>query len=216
MKINVYSIVWNAEVLLPYFLRHYSQFADRIFIVDDHSTDKTAKIAKSHPMVTYIPYGFDGLNEDEFNDTFYSLYKENPSDWAMCVDQDEFVYKPRLEGLEGVLATRGYTMVSNHLPTTLNQIYDELKMGFRTPSWDKPIIFDPKLDVKFGDGRHTVNLPATQTNIKLLHYKYLSVDNYLEHNLVGYRRIAGMGAEERAYRIERGLSNFEKKLVKVI
>jgi hypothetical protein len=107
-------------------------------------------------------------------------------------------------------------MVSDHIPTTLNQIYDELKMGFRTPSWDKPIIFDPKLDVKFGDGRHTVNLPTTQTDIKLLHYKYLSVDNYLEHNMVGYRRIKGMDAEQRAYRIERGLSNFEKKLVKVV
>jgi len=73
--LSVYTICWNNEFILPHFLEHYSQFADRIFIIDDHSTDLTAEIAKAHPMVTYSLYGFSGLNEDEFNDTFYSFYK---------------------------------------------------------------------------------------------------------------------------------------------
>lgn len=34
MKIDVFSIMRNEEDLLPYFLRHYETFADRIFIFD--------------------------------------------------------------------------------------------------------------------------------------------------------------------------------------
>ncbi len=214
--INVYSIVWNAEELMPYFLYHYETFADNIFIIDDHSTDLTAKIAQAHPKVVYIPYEYTGLNEDQFNDTFYDLYKHNPSDWAMVVDQDEFVIRPKLKGKCGVLGTKGYTMVSDHLPNHNGQIYDELNMGFRTPKWDKPIIFEPYLNVRFGDGRHTVNFPVEKTNIKLLHYKYLSPEYYFDHNSEGYFRIDGMTKKQWVYRLEKGMTNFDKELEKVI
>ena len=56
MTIHVYNIVHNEEFLLPYYLRHYEQFADKIFIFDDESTDRTAEIAKAHPKVTYLKY----------------------------------------------------------------------------------------------------------------------------------------------------------------
>ena len=59
MKIHVYSIVRNDRYILPYFLRHYSTFADRIFIIDDHSTDDTAEIAKANPKVTLLPFEYD-------------------------------------------------------------------------------------------------------------------------------------------------------------
>jgi hypothetical protein len=215
MKINVYSIMWNAEMILPYFLRHYSQFANRIFIVDDHSTDQTAQIAKDHPMVTYLPHDGKGLNEDVFNQTFYELYRTNPSDLAIVADQDEFVMEPTMTE-SGVYSCEGYTMVSKHLPSTDGQIYDELKEGFRTPSWDKPIIFDPKLDVRFGDGRHSVNLPVVKSTTKLLHYKYPSKGYYLSHNMTGYHRIDGMDGDQWSYRLKRGLDNFNKELEIVV
>lgn len=216
MKINIYSIMWNAETILPYWLRHYETFANKIFIVDDHSADRTAEIAKEHPLVEYMPYKYTGLKETEFNKTFYDLYNSNESDWAIVADQDEFVMNPSLWQMSGVLATEGYTMVSNQLPSGNKQIYDELKMGFRTPSWDKPIIFQPSKDIMFGDGRHTVNQPSTKTDIKLLHYKYLSPEYYFDHNSEGYRRIYGMDATQRDYRLSRGLQNFSKKLEKII
>src|SRR3990167_4792623 len=91
MRINVFSIMYNEEFMLPHFLKHYEKFADRIFIIDDHSTDRTAEIAKAHPKVEYSVYEHEGLNEQEFNDTFYKFYKANPSDWAVVVDCDEFL-----------------------------------------------------------------------------------------------------------------------------
>ena len=66
MKIDVYSIVRNDRYILPYFLRHYSTFADRIFIIDDHSTDNTVEIVKANPKVTLLPFEYNrGMNEDD-------------------------------------------------------------------------------------------------------------------------------------------------------
>jgi glycosyltransferase involved in cell wall biosynthesis len=189
--------------MLPYFLEHYSQFADRIFIIDDHSTDLTAEIAKAHPMVSYSEYKFNGLNEAEFSATLELMAKKNPSDWAVCVDGDEFI--TGLETLKdepsGVLKTTGYMMIGK-----TGKLEDCKKVRMR--SFDKPVVFDPKLDVRFGDGRHSVNLPARDSQLELLHYKYPSREYYLKRNLETYPRI--MDEKQMVYRINRGLDWYDK------
>lgn len=201
MTINVFSIVYNEEFMIPHFLKHYEQFADRIFIIDDHSTDKTAEIAKAHPKVVYSKYAFEGLNEDEFNDTFYSFYKNNPSDWAVVVDADEFVDISYLDKLarRKVYKTRSFMMIGE------TGDLDECQ-EIRWKPFDKPIVFDPSLDVNFGDGRHTCNLP-TDLGPSMFHYKYPSREYYLQRSLDTYPRI--MGAKDMAYRIKKGLRWFD-------
>ena len=198
---NVYTIVWNEEFMLPHFLAHYEKFADKIFVIDDHSTDKTAEIAKAHPKVVYSEYGFEGLDEDEFNDTFYSFYKNNPSDWAIVADCDEFVVG-EMPKESGVYKTEGFMMLGR-----TGKLED--CVGIRMKSWDKPIVFDPSLDVHFGIGRHSVDLPVKQSNLELLHYKYPSRDYYIKRNTEGYKRIAGMDEREQKKRIEMGLSWYD-------
>ena len=203
MTVHVYSIMWNEEFMLPYFLEHYSKYADRIFIVNDHSTDKTAEIAKAHPKVTLIDYEYNGLVEKEFNETFAKLVKKYPSDWAICVDGDEFI--KGLETLQaepsGVLKTVGYMMIGK------TGKLEDCK-PIRMATFDKPVVFDPSLDVKFGDGRHSVNLPARDSKLELLHYKYPSREYYLKRNLAAYPRI--MDAKTADYRLERGLGWYDK------
>lgn len=205
MKINVFSIQYNEEFMLPHFLDHYSKVADRIFIVDDHSTDLTAQIAKAHPMVTYLEYGFEGWDEQEVSDTFESLYKTYPSDWAVCVDGDEFIYG--LENLKdettGVFKTTGYMMIGK-----TGKLEDCKKV--RMKQFDKPVVFDPRLDVKFGDGRHTVNLPVRDAGLELWHYKYPSREYYLDRNLTTYPRI--MDKKMMDYRIKKGLRWYDEHI----
>lgn len=200
---NVYSIMWNEQEILPHFLKHYEEYVDKIFIIDDHSTDKTARIAKAHPKVEYSLYGFEGLNEDEFNDTFYSFYKNNPSDWAIVVDADEFIYG--LDDLKntpkGVLKTKGYMMIGE-----TGYLADSLPVRMKT--FDKPVVFDPSLDVRFGDGRHTVNLPTSDSDLVLYHYKYPSRESYLQRALDSYPRI--MNSKDMGYRIKKGLRWFDE------
>lgn len=205
MTINVFSIVWNEEFMLPKFLEHYSKVADRIFIIDDHSTDLTAEIAKAHPMVTYLEYGFDGWNEQEVSDTFENMYKTYPSDWAVCVDGDEFIYG--LENLKdehtGVFKTTGYMMIGK-----TGKLEDCIKVRMR--QFDKPVVFDPRLNVKFGDGRHTCNQPAFDIGLQLWHYKYPSREYYLERNLAAYPRI--MDKKMMDYRIKKGLAWYDEHI----
>jgi len=67
MITHIFSIVRNDAYILPYFIRHYSTFADQIFIIDDHSTDNTKEIANSFPKVTVLDYEYNnGFDEDDF------------------------------------------------------------------------------------------------------------------------------------------------------
>lgn len=195
--------MWNEEFMLPLFLEHYEKYADRIFIIDDHSTDATKWIAQAHPKVTYLEYEHNGLNEDEFNDTFEKLVKKYPSDWAICVDGDEFIHG--LETLKdersGVLKTTGYMMVGK-----TGRLEDCKKI--RMKSFDKPVVFDPSLDIKLGHGRHTINLPARDSKLELWHYKYPSREYYLKRNTEAYPRI--MDAKTMAYRLKRGLEYYDQ------
>ena len=202
-QIFVFSVVHNEEFMLPHFLKHYEPYAERIFIIDDHSTDKTAEIAKAHPKVTYSEYAFEGLNEDEFNLTFESMTSDiYPSEWAVCVDCDEFI--TGLETLDnevaGILKPTGYTMVGR-----TGKLEDCHPV--RDNKYDKPVVFDPELDVRFGPGRHTVNLPTRESKLKLLHYKYPSREYYLERNSKIYPRI--MDKKTAEYRIKKGLAWYD-------
>ena len=96
MKIHIFSIVRNDAYILPYFIRHYSTFADKIFIIDDHSTDNTKEIANSFPNVEVLDYEYNnGFNEDSFSQSLIDHYKKHSrgkADWVMCADSDEFIY----------------------------------------------------------------------------------------------------------------------------
>lgn len=189
MKIDVYSIMRNEEVILPYFLRHYEKIADRIFVFEDNSTDNTLKILMGHPKVVLLDVNQHGINETYWTEELwpqYEIFSRGRADWVMCVDADEFVYHPKLmDTLEAqkfiktdLLFCRGYTLVSDVLPTTDGQIYDEIKMGLPDRWSGKWAVFSPEIYLRYGQGRHTVKEHSdaraeSKTGIKLLHYRYL-------------------------------------------
>lgn len=235
IKIHVYSAMQNEEILLPYFLRHYSLFADRIFIIDDKSTDRTVKIAKSNSKVTLLNYKFsNGYNEEEHVECFIKFYKKHSrgkADWVMCVDGDEFIYNPDIianlkkqqdNGLR-IIKTTGYAMISKKLPKTKGQIYKELPYGLRERRWDKPCVFDPKLDIVFGSGRHSIKSPAEVPSqsgkLSMLHYRYLSREYFRKrsYNLISKLNISD---ELKTHLITGGLKFYDQAikadLVKIV
>lgn len=227
MKIHVYSIMWNEEVLLPYFLRHYSGFADRIFVINDHSTDKTVEIAKKNKKVILLDFEYSrGLNENDFNRCFTDLYKKysrKVADWVMCVDGDEFIYNEsirqsletqRKNGVQ-IIKTTAYQMISDKIPQTKGQIYKECCWGLRSRGYDKPVVFDPALDITFGEGRHTIKssqkIGPQWGKLCLLHYRYLSRDYYLKRSLESFARM-NLSEDYKTYRINRGLNYYDKAI----
>lgn len=195
MKIDVYSNMYNEEFLLPYWLRHYETFADRIFIWDDHSTDKTLEILNSHPKVTLLPREKKGHHDYYYVTELYPQYERysrGAADWVIIADADEFIYHPNIREIlaaakeRGVPALQcsGFAMVSDKLPSGNGQIYDEIKTGIRDKAESKWTIHSPDIKIRHRKGRH--GMPSVEgdfrrsagrnSGIKLFHYRYLTKD----------------------------------------
>ena len=230
MVIHVYTILRNEEYILPYFLRHYETFADKIFVIDDHSTDKTVEIAKecSKVVVSTFDYPESENYDDYFSECFTKKYKEESrgiADWVIRVDADELIYdkddiklileEQKKKGSK-VLKSSGYMMVSKELPDTEGQIYDQCKKGMRIRSYDKTVIFNPELDVTFTKGRHFIELPegvvATRTSILLLHYRYLSKDYFVSKSKHLYSRKGELTESLKKKLMKKGLNWYEDTL----
>lgn len=63
----------------------------KVFLMDDHSTDRTVEYAKRfEPMVTVLPSPFDGLNESRDKNWLYDqIIQRCEPQWILCIDGDE-------------------------------------------------------------------------------------------------------------------------------
>ncbi len=203
MNVWVYAVVHNEAAMLPYFLRHYGEVADLITIFDDHSDDGTAALAEAAGCDAR-PYPGAGLDDQEFVDFAAATYPEarGKADFCLWVDADEFIYHPDLRGqlaalqAAGVRLPRveGYSMFANAFPTTSGQIYDEVKVGVRAPFYDKPVVFDPRLELRWIPGKHALAEPVDvkrgAETLKLLHFRHLGERHFTERNTRNHARMS--------------------------
>jgi len=194
MKIDVYSNMYNEEPILPYWLRHYETFVDRIFVWDGGSTDKTLEMLKKHPKVTLLPRDIKRGHDDEYYVKSlypqYRTYSRGYADWVIVADADEFIYHPHIrkvlekakkDGIQ-MIQCEGYAMVSKKFPNGNGQIYDEIKTGYPNKTASKWTIYSPDISVGFFVGRH--GRPwgyfgcnkSRDCKIKLLHYHFIGME----------------------------------------
>ena len=73
MNIDCYTITYNEEKMINFFLNHYSIFCRNITIFDNQSTDNTVNIIKNHKNISNISlYQYD--SGDKLNDAIYIKY----------------------------------------------------------------------------------------------------------------------------------------------
>lgn len=206
MKIDIYSVMNNERVLLPYWLRHYETFAANIYVWDDQSTDGTREMLEAHPLVTLLPmekYGDDDVYW--INELFpqYEQYSRGKADWVMIADGDEFIYHPNMvdvlaqetEKGSSILWCKGFAMIAEAPPSGDGQIYDEIRLGLPDKLENKWTVFDPKITVRFRKGRHGGAILKDRaiinadTGIKMLHYRYLGDEYLIERDRRNAERI---------------------------
>ena len=196
MKIHAYIQTWNEATLMPYILRHYGSFCDKLIFNDDGSTDGTREMITACPIAELRDLGSGGVNDEIFLKHWTEDYKESrgEADWVILVDADEFIYHHDLRAMleqyreHGVTMplVQGYQMFSEEAPTTDGQIYQQLNCGFEYSDESKRAIFNPMLDVVYWHGRHRLNTvspppvenPSGTPDIALLHYVGLGWDYF--------------------------------------
>lgn len=195
MRIEVHSLLHNEILMLPYFVKHYSQFAHIVFY-ESNSTDGSPELAELLGCkVVQIPENNNLVDERIFTDLKNNCWKNSDADWVIICDTDEFVYHPNLVGLlkktkYNMFTPQEFLMYDRKFPDGNGQIYDELKYG--TPgvaSFGKTNLFKPSdiQEINYGHGSHNCNPLGNirlcpKTDIKTLHYHFPSVEYRLKRN----------------------------------
>lgn len=187
MRIDLYCHVYNDAYMLAYWLRHYEQLVDRIFIYDAGSTDGTRELAQAHPKVKLIDWDCHEVNEQAYIDLAHSApmqYSKGEADWFIWADADELIYHPRLlevladhtsKGHTVLQADEGYAMFHDGLVDTPGQIYDVVRTGSEHDIYRKAIVINPnEAQFTFSWGKHYTypqgSTVVTPAEFVLLHY----------------------------------------------
>ncbi len=189
VKITVITIARNEQVLMPFFLRHYS-FADEVLVYDNHSTDHTVDIVRAHKKSRVISLDTEGELRDSILLALKNqIYRVLPGKWFIIVDVDEFVWhrdgiRSYLEMCEkgGVTLpqVRGYDMVSASPPVDdgKNSLPEIIPTGVENHLYNKRVLVHRDVEINYRPGCHECwpKGRATtwpQVEVKLLHYKWL-------------------------------------------
>jgi hypothetical protein len=216
LSIDLYSICWNEEKMLPYFFRHYDPLVDRYVLYDDGSTDATLDILSRHPKVEvrrFVRAVADSyvLSALALHET---MWKESRAraDWVIVTAVDEHLHLPDLTAYldlqkrNGVTAipALGYQMLAREFPQGENLLTRICTTGASCAFMNKLSIFDPGAldDTGYEVGRHKasptgdVYYPANDELLNL-HFKYIGLNYAHErHQLLK----SGLGATDNANR----------------
>lgn len=209
MKLATVTAVYNEEDLIGQYLRHYEPQVDKIFLLDNGSSDRTLEIAATCPKVEtsrfLTPEGvpFDGPKHIAVMDRFNRCLGEY--DYVLLVDADEFVIsrvggpiREILEKLPGISVFRayGYSMVTlaNDPPyDPLKPLIEQRRTGFFDPLYAKPCIARPDAFPTFARGIHSVEgITAKKLSngaFNLLHYPGPSDEIYFKRRLMKEPRV---------------------------
>jgi len=202
MIIHLYCTLRNESKILPYFFRHYNQFVDRFFMYDDDSDDGSREIIEAQEKAVLFKPPLDGLDDTMFaslHSTEYKNLSRNQADWVICVDADEFIFNSNISQELGIAGTLGYTilncygfqMLSREFPNTDGQIYEQVRCGIPDSRYSKAIVFNPKIELVFSAGRHSVltEEDVKESMLKLLHFRYLSEEYIRTKHAANFARL---------------------------
>lgn len=167
MKIWLYSVIYNEAKILPYTLRNYLPWVDRLVVwVDKATNDGSVEILKSSPKVELRTWPHDtGLDDQQFlataNHWPSSEGRKENCDWVGFVDADELLWHPdpiamlRAAGTD-IIRAKGYALLNKDgFPKDDGrQIYEQVSTGVHQQNENKYLMWRPGFDVGHHHGRH--------------------------------------------------------------
>lgn len=184
MKVEIYVIAYNEEVMLPYFIKHYqTNFPGcKIIVYDNRSTDNTRRIANYYGCKIE-----DLFTGDKMNDFLHMFVKnhawnESGADWVFCLDADEIcdikmsdLVKLDKQGIN-LVKFQGFEMFGDTYNPEL------CKEGCYSPGYSKPVLFKRECfqEIRFTPGAHSCDpvmnngfgLNISDEQFYLFHHKW--------------------------------------------
>jgi glycosyltransferase involved in cell wall biosynthesis len=243
MNITLYTFLYNEEHILPYFLKHYSQYVNKIVVYNNESTDNSIQILNDWKDCEIEIKDFNTNNhydEQSLMDLKNNCWKGGDSDYVIVCDMDELLYHPDLIGFikkqpfTDYFTPNGYHMVSDEIPTDYTkQIYEIIQNGSYDHNYCKNILFKREniIDTNYAPGAHQSHFQGTKSlincnveDLKLLHYKWLSPE-YVADKHIHYGQRRSQHSKTRGWGSHYGLSrksilqdfsNLKNKSTKII
>lgn len=198
-KIWVYVIIFNEENMIPYFLMHYD-FADKIIVYDNYSTDNGPNLLRCNPKVEIRYYDSQSkLDALKYVENKNNVWKEakNYADWVIVVDMDEFVYHPfgvreflSQCGNATIVPTIGYNMANlneNDYLDPTKPLTSQVLCGHYYKPQSKTALFSPQYitEMNYSPGCHVCSphgiVRYSSNSVLLLHYRFIFGIEYMKN-----------------------------------
>lgn len=184
--VTVHLITYNEELMIGFFVNHYRRLFPNciIKVYDNHSTDKTVKIAESLSCEINYYDSNNELSDSKFLEIKNNCWRNSETDWVVVCDCDELILiteeELKTESENGVTLFKfeGYHMVNTEDQLNLSDI----TLGYRDSMYDKTLLFNKTKinNINYDPGCHISrpngDVSYSNNNYKLLHYKYLGVE----------------------------------------
>ena len=187
MEITIYTVCYNEEIMLPFFIKWYRErFANcKIVVYDNESDDKTRKIAIENNCEVVIYSTNNKLSDGKFLEIKNNCWKDANTDWVLICDCDEHLdineedLKAESEKGVTIITTKGYDVVN------LNEDYriDQMNCGCNSPVYSKKVLFNKSKvkEINYLPGCHIANPKGTivysENVYNMFHKMYVNTDN---------------------------------------
>ncbi len=203
MKISIFLLCYNEELLLPYTLKYYrTNFPSaEIYLVDNQSTDNSVKIAEEAGC-KIRSYDSDGQQDEQLLIWVRShIWKEFVKEgWVIMCDMDEWLNITEAELEEEdrkgttIINTQGVNMVGEAKAVDFSDInIFDIKKGVYDENYSKRICFKyPVVNVEYWWGAHQCfpygNVVYSERQYLMKHYNYLGEEYLVDKHKKRYER----------------------------
>jgi len=197
--VHAYFLCYNEEYILPHLLDYYSDFCEKIYILDNQSTDRSRQIVQSYSNTEIITWDSKRqVRDDLYLELKNSVWKKSRgvADFVIVGDADEFLYHEDIEDFlikskkEGytIFKPEGYHMIGDEdlILSPEDDIFEKVTEGIRGSSNDKLMLFDCNkiFEINYLFGCHQANPIGdikiyNSSDLKMLHYKYLGLNDFI-------------------------------------
>lgn len=171
---------------------------ERIYIMDDSSTDDTVEICRSVPKVEVFASPFTGTQETRDKNWLMEKVDTSGASWVVAIDGDEEIAPGGCEEILRIAKNgdaHAFRFQVLYLWDREDQVrVDGIYQDFRRPSMFR-LVPGARFTSHVGGGFHCGNIPSSvkwveSCNVKLLHYGYLHKEDRL-------RKYAWYNAEDK-------------------